>query len=100
MPLYASSEDMTGDRKNGGLVVDDHDEDEVGGGEGKGDEDEEHRQGQGQGQGEGGKKRRRSTGEDAAALSLFCDTPKVRTHHNSNMYINILHSFFPLLTLR
>jgi hypothetical protein len=80
MPLYATSEDMIGDRSNGGLVVDDDHEDEERG-EWKG---EEQGLGKGQGQGEG-KKRRRSTGEDAAALSLFCNTPKVRTHRNSNM---------------
>ena len=102
MPLYATSEDMIGDRKNGGLVVDDDDEDGERIGEGKGDENEEHRQGEGQGQGEGKKrKRRRSTGEDAAALSLFCNTPKVRTmHHNSNTYMTILHASFPFLTFR
>jgi hypothetical protein len=92
MPLYATAEDMTADRKNGGLVIDDDDKDDERVGEGKGDEDEEHRQGQG--------KKRRSTGEDAAALSLFCNTPKVRTHHNSNMYMTILHASFPFLTSR
>ena len=88
MPLYATAEDMIGDRKNR-LVMDDDDEEEVGGeGEGNGDEEERERQGQGQGE---GKKSRRNTGEDAAALSLFCNTPKVRTIHQ--LYYDMLCVF-------
>ena len=109
MPLYATTEDMASDRKNGGLVIDDDEEkgEERGAGKGKGDEEEQrqgHGQEQGHGQGEGKKKKsRRSTGEDAAALSLFCSTPKVRTTNHitshKSVYGNIC-VYFHLFTKR
>ena len=68
MPLYMSSDDMVRDKKEKLLIDDVYEDGEV---QGEGEE-----QGQGQGQGHT-RIIRKNTKEDSAALSLFCDAPKV-----------------------
>ena len=76
MPLYASSEDMIGEEKKRQAKEDEYED-------GEEEEEEEEGEGEGEGGGEGGQGRRhtkrKSTGEDTAALSLYCNAPKVPT---------------------